>query len=239
MACRLVLLAAACLLFNRAATAASPDIRQFTSTNLKTLQMDGHVITANQDVLKTIGGDFGAAYRFSRVSLTYEQPGKLHFESTVMGARIAYTINGNTRYTSVPTFHIHKSQDISGAPGKKDTLLDEGLLPPEQLSDYNAAFVKQDGADYVYALTPKLATETTRQVIWINPKMNIVDKRMAYNRDGKLTKYLIYKNAIEVSPGIYIPTRLEVYNASMVLAAVTEYNNIRVNQAVNEGVFDF
>jgi hypothetical protein len=234
-----VLVAALAILTAAAACAATPDIRKFTSTNVRTLQMDGQVITANRPELEKISGDFANAYRFRRVSMTYEQPGKLHFEAVVAGAHIAYTINGNTRYTSIPTFHIHKVQDITGAPGKKDTLLDEGLVPPEQLTDYNATFLRKDGGFLVYSLEPKQPGETMREVIWIDPKTHITVKRQYFNRNGSLGKWFLYKNPIQVRPGIYVPTRVEVYNAENKLAGVTAYQNIRVNQPVDESIFNF
>jgi outer membrane lipoprotein-sorting protein len=227
------------LLAAAAAAAAGPDIHQYASTNIKTLQMDGQVVTENRAELQKISGDFANAYRFHRVSMTYEQPGKLHFESVVAGVHIAYTINGNTRYTSVPTFHVHKVENISGAPGKKSTLLDEGLLPPEQLGDYNATFLRKEGGDPVYELTPKQPGETTKEIVWIDPATHITVKRQNFDRHGALAKWFLYKDPIQVSPGIYVPTRIEVYNAENKLAGITAYENIRINRPVNESVFNF
>ena len=52
-----------------------------------------------------------------------------------------------------------------------------------------------------------------------------------------MEKWLLYKNPQEVMPGVYIPTRVEVYNAENKLAGVTAYSNIRVNQPINPSVF--
>jgi outer membrane lipoprotein-sorting protein len=210
------------------------DIHTLTS-NKMTLQLDSRVVSGNQAELRKIGGDFAFAYRISHVTMAYEQPEKLHLETVILGRHIYYTINGNRKVTVAP--FVHKVEDITGAPGKKQTLLDQGLLPPEQLEDYTATFLRRDGDNYVFDLRPKAAGETEHSVVWIEPKTKVTVKRETYDRHGQLEKYLLYKNPQEVMPGVYIPTRVEVYNAENKLAGVTAYSNIRVNQPINPSLF--
>lgn len=233
------LLAAALLATVARAQAAPPDIRQFTSANIKTLTMDTRIVEENRAELQKIGGDFANAYRIHNVALSYAQPGKLHLETTVLKARIAYTINGNKRFTSIPSMRIHNVQDIGNAPGKKQTLLDSGVVPPEQLDEYNATFLRKEGGQMVYQLQPKLASERRKDVVWIDPKTRITVKRMNYNQDGKLIKWFLYKNPVVVRPGIYMPSRVEVYNPQNKLAGATLYSNIKANLPLDMSLFDF
>lgn len=236
---RRLLLAAALLATGARAQSAPPDIRQFTSNNIKTLTMDTRIVEENRAELQKIGGDFASAYRIHNVAISYAQPGKLHLETTVLKARVAYTINGNKRFTSIPSMRIHHVQDIGDAPGKKQTLLDSGVVPPEQLNDYNAMFLRKEGALYVYQLQPKLASERRKDIIWIDPRTRITVKRMNYNQDGKLMKWFLYKNPIVVRPGIYMPTRVEVYNPQNKLGGATLYSNIKANLPLDMSIFDF
>jgi len=221
------------------AAAPMPDIAQFTSDNVRTLTMDTYVVTENRPELNKISGDFAEAYRFHRVAVSYAQPDRLQFESVVAGTHITYTINGNRKYTSIPSFHVHKVEDTTGAPGKKQSLLDVGLIPPELLTYYNGTYLRTEGNLVVFQIMPKQRSETYKDIVWIDPVTHITTKRIHYNRDGKLIAWYTYTNPAEPRPHVYVPTRVTVFNPLNQLAAVTQYSNIKVNLPVSGSIFDF
>jgi outer membrane lipoprotein-sorting protein len=221
------------------AAAPAPDLANYTSTRIRTLTMDTEVVTENRPELEKIGGDFAQAYRFHHVMVSYEQPDKLQFESVVLGTHITYTINGNRKFTSIPSYHVHKVEDTTGAPGKKQSLLDVGLVPPELLTLYNGTYLRTEGNLLVYQIMPKQHGETYKDIVWIDPVTHITTKRIHYNRDGKLIAWYQYLNPTEPRPRMYIPTRVEVYNPDNQLAAVTAYSNIKINLPVDTTIFDF
>ena len=215
---------------------AAPSIQSLTSTNIKTMQASSEIVTENQDVLKTISGDIALAYRLHQGSMTYAQPGKLRIEATIPHLATGYyIINGNRKLTVAP--FVHNVQDTTGAPGKRQSLLDFGLVPPELLTDYNATFLRREAGLLCFQLQPKQRGETEKDLVWIDPKTHITTQRYNYNRDGKLTKILRYVNPVQVAPGIWVPTRVELYNTRSQLAGATVYQNVRVNQPVSETLF--
>ncbi len=229
-------IAAALTLALAAAGQAAPSIQSLTSANVKTLQASSEIVTENQDQLKTIDGDIALAYRLHRGSMVYEQPGKLRIEASIPHLATGYyIINGNQKLTVAP--FVHKVQDTTGAPGKRQTLLDFGLVPPELLTDYNATFLRREAGLLCFQISPKQAGETQKDLVWIDPKTHITTQRYNYGRDGKLTKILRYLNPVQAAPGIYVPTRVELYNTQNKLAGATVYQNIRVNQPVSESLF--
>jgi outer membrane lipoprotein-sorting protein len=230
------ILAAGLTLTTLSATQAAPDIRSLTSENVKTLSASSEIVTENQDELKKIDGDISLAYRLHRGSMVYEQPGKLRIEASIPHLATGYyVINGNKKLTVAPFFH--KVQDTTGAPGKRQTLLDFGLVPPELLTDYNITFLRHENGLLCFQVQPKQSGETQKDLIWIDPKTHITAQRYNYGRDGKLTKWFLYKNPVQVAPGIYVPTRVELYNTENKLAGATVYQNIRVNQPVSDSLF--
>ncbi len=215
---------------------AAPPIQSLTSTNLKTLQAGSVIVAENQDVLQTISGDIALAYRLHRGSVVYEQPGKLRIDASIPHLATGYYIvNGNRKLTVAP--FVHKVQDTTGAPGKRQSLLDFGLVPPELLTDYNATFLRREAGLLCYQLQPKQRGETEKDLVWIDPKTHITTQRYNYDRDGRLVKILRYVNPLQVAPGLYVPTRVELYNPQSKLAGATVYQNIRVNQPVSESLF--
>jgi outer membrane lipoprotein-sorting protein len=157
----------------------------------------------------------------------------------VLGTAITYTINGNKKFTSIPGYHIHKVEDTTGAPGKKQSLLDVGLVPPELFRLYNATFLRRDGKLLVFQIMPKQRSETYKDVVWIDPVTHITTRRMHFNREGRLAAWYQYLNPTQPRPRMYVPTRVEVYNAENRLAAVTAYSNIKINLPVDASIFDF
>lgn len=220
-----------------AATAqAAPDIRALTSSRVHTLQASSEIVEENQDQLKKIGGDIALAYRLHRGSLTYEQPGKLRIEASIPHLATGYyVINGNMKRTVAP--FVDKTQDTTGAPGKRQTLLDFGLVPPELLVDYTVMFLRRESGLLCYRVQPKQRSETYYDLIWIDPRTHITAQRYNYDRQGNFTKWFLYKNPVQIAPGIFVPTRVELYNTQNKLAGATVYQNIRVNQTVSEDLF--
>lgn len=230
------IVAVALILTSVLSAQAAPDIRALTSNSVKTLQTNSEIVTENQDELKKIGGDISLAYRLHRGSMVYEQPGKLRIEATIPHIATGYyVINGNMKRTVAP--FVDKKQDTTGAPGKRQTLLDFGLVPPELLTDYNATFLRRESGLLCFQIQPKQAGETQKDLVWIDPKTHITAQRYNYDRDGKLVKWFLYKNPVLVAPGVYVPTRVELYNTQNKLAGATVYQNVKVNQPLSESLF--
>ncbi len=220
----------------RAQAAPGPDIRRYTSNDVKTLQLGSEIVTENQGELKKISGDIALAYRLHRGSMQYEQPGKLRINASVpIFGSGHYTINGNQKATVAPFYH--RVQDVTGAPGKKQTLLDFGLVPPELLDEYDATYLGTQSGLVEYQLLPKIKTEPLKNIVWIDPKTKITVQRYNYDRQGNLSKWFLYKNPVRVAPGVYVPTRVELYNPQNKLAGATVYQNIKVNQPLSENLF--
>jgi len=216
---------------------AAPDIREYTSGSVRTLQLSSRIVTENQGELKKISGDIALAYRLHRGSMQYQQPGKLRINATVpIFGSGHYTINGNKKATVAPFYH--RVQDVTGAPGKKQSLLDFGLVPPELLSEYDATYLGTQSGLVEYQLLPKIKSEPLKNIVWIDPKTKITVQRYNYDRDGKLSKWFLYKDPVRVAPGIYIPTRVELYNPQNKLAGTTIYQNIKVNEPLGDSLFD-
>ena len=229
-------LAALCAFTLLGRAQAVPDIHQYTSAKIKTLQLSSEIVTENQGELKKISGDIAFAYRLHRGAMAYAQPDRLRIDATIPHIATGYyIINGNRKLTVAP--FVHKEQDVTGAPGKKQTLLDFGLVPPELLNEYDATYLRTENGLVVFQILPKIKSEPLKNIVWIDPKTKITVQRYNYDRDGHLAKWFLYKNPVQVAPGIYIPTRVELYNPQYHMAGATVYQNIKVNQPLSDSLF--
>ncbi|GIV15293.1 MAG: hypothetical protein KatS3mg022_0728 [Armatimonadota bacterium] len=223
------------------ATAQSQDIHDYVQTRLRDLRATVRQQTANQRELEKINKDFANSYRIKQMTARYKEPSKMRLESKVGVVNVVYIINGNQKHVSAGP--IKSTDDISNAPGKRQSLMDFGILTPGFMKLVNAKFLRydhEDGVRYpVFELTWANSDDTSKHIVWMDGKTRTVVKRQWYNQQGKLMAVFYYKNPVEVAPGIWVPTRVEVYNAEGKLGGVTTYVDLHVNEGLPDSLFQF
>lgn len=223
------------------ALAQSQDINEYVQTRLYDLRATVRQQTAKQRELEKINKDFANSYRIKQMTARYKEPSKMRLESKVGVVNVVYIINGNYKHVSAGP--IKNTDDISNAPGKRQSLMDFGILTPSFMKLVNAKFLRyehEDGVRYpVFELTWANADDTSKHIVWLDGKTRTIVKRQWYNQAGKLMAVFYYKNPVEAAPGIWIPTRVEVYNAEGKLGGVTTYVNLHVNEGLSDNLFQF
>ena len=223
------------------ATAQSQDINDYVQTRLLDLRATVRQQTANQRELEKINKDFANSYRIKQMTARYKEPSKMRLESKLGVVNVLYIINGNYKHVSAGP--IKHTDDISNAPGKRQSLMDFGILTPSFMKLINAKFLRYDqegGVRYpVFELTWANSDDTSKHIVWMDSKTRTVVKRQWYNQQGKLMATFYYKNPVEVAPGIWVPTRVEVYNAEGKLGGVTTYVDLHVNEGLPDRLFQF
>lgn len=223
------------------AMAQSQDINDYVQTRLHDLRATVRQQTANQRELEKINKDFANSYRIKQMTARYKEPSKMRLESKVGVVNVVYIINGNYKHVSAGP--IKATDDISNAPGKRQSLMDFGILTPSFMKLVNAKFLRYDhegGVRYpVFELTWANSDDTSKHIVWMDGKTRTVVKRQWYNQQGKLMATFYYKNPVEAAPGIWVPTRVEVYNAEGKLGGVTTYVGLHVNEGLPDNLFQF
>lgn len=223
------------------AMAQSQDINDYVQTRLRDLRATIRQQTANQRELERINKDFANSYRVKQMTARYKEPLRMRLESKIGVVNVVYIINGNHKHVSAGP--IRNTDDISNAPGKRQSLMDFGILTPGFMKLVNARFLRfdtEDGKRYaVFELTWANSDDTSKHIVWMDEKTRTVYKREWYNQQGKFMATFYYKNPVEVAPGIWVPTRMEVYNAAGKLGGVTTYVDLRVNEGTPDNLFHF
>jgi outer membrane lipoprotein-sorting protein len=188
------------------------------------------------DELKKIGGAFATSYRIPTYELTYKAPGRLRVEGKAgpLSALLIYV--GNTKTYKVGM--LKKTEDVQNNPGQKQSLMDVGIFAKDWLAtDYQAVFQRREGALLVYKLVQRNTNNKSHELVWLNPKTFITEKRLSYNSESVLQKEIRYVKARELKPGIFLPSRVEIYNQFGKLGAVQTVESARINAGVPESLF--
>ncbi|MBS1714877.1 MAG: outer membrane lipoprotein-sorting protein [Armatimonadetes bacterium] len=218
-------------------------ISGYVPTTFKDLSFTAKVQTAKQSELAKINQDFAKSYRFKSSNVWLKEPMMLRMEARVEDTDIYFIVNGGRKLVKIPRANINQRDDVSKAPGKRQTPLDFGLLTPSLFSNFiNAKFVRKEASgDYagygVFDLTyiEKL-DDSSRHRVWIDPERKFTAKREWYNQQGYLLATFTYTDAQKVN-GLWIPTKATVRNSSGAFGGTTAYLNIKVNQGIAESLF--
>lgn len=224
-----------------ATSAFQQDISQLWQGNLKDAAFTARVVRGDQRELAKINRDFGQSYRFTSTTVKMKEPFKLRLEARVEDTDILFIVNGVRKYFRIPRANISRREDVSKAPGKRQTALDFGLLTPSLFNElYQAKFVRVDRAtgQPVFDLTyvPSLK-DKTRNRVWVDPQRRYIAKREWYSQiDGRLQATFVHDRP-QQSSGVWFPTRLTVINADGKVAGITEYVNLKANVGLDDSLF--
>ena len=218
----------------------SQDIDSYVQKNFDDASFTARVQYANQKELAKLNDDCGKSYRVPYTDFKVKEPFMMRLETKVDDTQILYIINGPNLLIRVPRIKVNSRQDLSKAPGRRQTLLDFGLLTPSLFKSFFVAkFVRMDRAtnDAVFDITyPAVLDDTSRSRVWIDPAKKFVTKREWFSQRGKQLATFFYNEPVQVD-GIWMPTKVQVKNVDGVLAGETYYTGLKVNQGLSESLF--
>lgn len=219
----------------------NPGVDDIVQSAFKDCRFEARVVKGNQRELKKINSDFAASYRFSFMKAQIKEPFKVRLESTVDDTNIVYLLVGTKRTYSIPRIKVNTTEDLSNSPGKRQTVLDFGILTPSLFKElFTAKFQRTDRetGDYVFDLTYQTPRfdDTSRHRVWVDPKHKFIKKRAWFNQEGRQLATFIYEEPKQ-EDGVWFPTRCTVKNVDDKVAGVTEYRSMSINVGLQDSVF--
>jgi len=220
-----------------AALAATPTADSTATDRVKDLTGTLRVVKADFDELGKISKEFKVTYRFKRMNISYKFPNRTRLETKAAGTTGILIFNENTRYYKLPI--RAEKKDITGQPGQKQSLLQLGIFSKDFLeTDYEAVYQKTEKGLAVFKLNQRGTDNKSHEIVWVNPKTHIVEKRQSFNGDNKLRMETRYLAPQQIRPGIYVPTRVEIYNQFGKLGAVQAFEEVKVNLGLSDTLFE-
>lgn len=227
-----------------AVTRPSYSWQDIVQPNFQDAEFVVRAVKGNQRELKKINNDFATSYRFqsSYMKAEVKEPFMMRLESTVEDTHLLYVLNGGRKMYKIPRTGLNLKQDVSHAPGKRQTTMDFGLLTPSLFTGmFDATFkrVDRETGDLVFDLTYKSKfDDTSRHRVWVDPTRKYVTKRVWFAQDGHEMATFIYDKPIHQS-GVWLPTRATVKNVEDKVAGITEYTDVKINVGIPSSRFAF
>jgi outer membrane lipoprotein-sorting protein len=217
--------------------AGAPQLDQLAALNLSDLEARVKVLRADQAELGKINRDFGLAYMLKDITMRFKEPNKLRMEGSIG----SIVMNGSARHFRVPALHLSKRDDLGESPGRRYTLLDVGLLTRSSAAAVDGHYLRDEKVGEIETRVFEAAYRgdtANKYVLWVDPKTHVVAKREWLDGEGKLKATFLYQAPTEVSPGVWVPTRVEIRNRDDAVAAVTSYSEVKVNQGLSDSLFE-
>lgn len=216
------------------------DIQKYVCEKLDDFSADVTVVKADHRELGKISKDLGLAYSLPNITMQYKDPNMVRMDGTKDGSKVTYILNGTKQIFKLNG--LKTTRELGNSPGKRKSLMDMGLISDFYLSYTNARFLREASVDgtpcALFEMTYKDRSEdTSHHNIYVDPVTKVVRKREAYSQDGKLQAIYYYKNVIQLKPGVWVPTQIEVQNTDRVVAGIMAYKNIKVNTGISDSAF--
>jgi outer membrane lipoprotein-sorting protein len=173
------------------------------------------------------------------MTVYYKEPLKLRLESEVQSQRIIYILNAGQKLVIAPRQRVR--EDVRNSPGKQQTPMDFGFFTPSVARQFDVKFLREErenGMLYlVYELQWNYGDDDARHIVWMDPDKRYSARRVWYSRTGRYRARFEYQDPVQAAPGIWIPSKVEVYNADQRFGGRTVNTNIRVNQGLDDQLF--
>lgn len=207
------------------------------SENMRDVSFDIKFVEGNRAELRKINQDFANAYEQDSARVQYKEPLLFRIESTMNGQKAAYVINGEFAQWRVPRLGINNKIKIGDAPGKRQTLLDFGVISKTMAAEFiKGEYVKEDSAQAVFDVTYINSLDTSRHRVWVDLTKKVIMKREWYGQNGLLMATFEYLSPVEQN-NVWFPTGVKVYNNEHKLAGVSKYEKIMVNAGISDDIF--
>ena len=214
-----------------------PKLDDFQTTMKATFHDDNAARKINKDIgmLYQLKGD---------VQIRYKEENKFRADGQIGASKVSLVID-QTKQTFKSSFGLKQSSYLGNSPGKRKSLLDMGLISEYYLTYAQGEFLGEKSFEGVPCAVFKItykdrSLDTSHRLVWIDPKTKVTLRREEYAQDGsggKLRSIWLYRDPKLVAPGIYFPSRIELYNNENQKAGETAYTNTQVNVGLGDDVF--
>lgn len=218
-------------------SSADADLAACTVNGVRDLEARVSVEKADLPQLEKINKDFGVLYRLREVTIRYKDPDKFRMDNRLG----VFIVNGSTRYIRVPQLGLRRRDEMGAELGRRHSLLDIGILTPARLEQMRWRYVRTEMLQGRSLPTFEIRFgdgDTSRYVLWMDTRRKYLVRREWLDSEGKVRATFDYLQPVEVLPGVWIPTRIEVRNAEGILAGATAYRDLKVNLDPPDSLFE-
>lgn len=224
------------------AFSAEKPLDDYAQPGLRDLAAKIKILSHDDRALSKISKDFPKGFTLGSQEIWCKEPGKVRFQGKKGLFTIRQVTNGNRKLFEAPA--VHKVDDITKEPGKGDSIADLGLITPGWIDTVQHEWLRTETRDgkpvQVYQYWNK-EDPRARHTIIVDPATKTVLENISHFRSKKkpgFRKKLVYSAHQQIN-GIWVPTRVTVYNGEDKRGGEMQYESIRINGGIDDKLFKF
>jgi hypothetical protein len=224
--------------------AAQKGLDAYCQTSFRDAAATIDILSHNDKELGKIGKGYVQAYGLKSQEIWCKEPNQVRFQGKKGFFTIRYVTSGTRKLTEVPTLRIHKVENISKEPGKGDSIADLGVITPSWADAVEARWVRADTMSgkpvQVFEYWRK-EDPRSKHTVSIDPTTRTIVENISHHRSKKkpgFKKRLVYSETKQIS-GVWMPTKVSIYNGENKLAAEMRYESIKINSGLDDKLFKF
>jgi hypothetical protein len=238
-----LLLCGTALVSARPAAAQQP-LNSFVQPALQDVTAKIKIVSKNGAALKKVDKSAQQAYQLSSREVWCKEPGLVRFQGKKGLTTVRYVTRGDKRLLHINFPPVRKVEDVSKEPNKADTISDLGVITRSWVDLVEDKWLRTEKVDgkslQVYQYFYK-GDKRAKHTIWVDPTTKTIVDHIAHHRAKKrpgFKKRLVYREVKQIN-GVWLPTRVELFNSDNELAAVMQYESIKVNSNLSDKLFSF
>jgi outer membrane lipoprotein-sorting protein len=217
-------------------------LSEFIQPGVQDVHARMKILSHNDKELGKVGKGYVELYGMSDQEIWCKEPDQVRVQGKKGFLTFRYVTNGNRKLTEVSTLHLHKVEDISKEPSKGYHMEEIGLITPAWLQTVESHWERSEAREgksyqvftYWYKADPKL-----HYTIWVDPTSKTVTEMIAHHRAKKrpgFKKRVVYSELKQIN-GVWLPTKVSIYNTDNQLGGEMRYDSIQVNSGIPDSLF--
>jgi outer membrane lipoprotein-sorting protein len=235
------------LLPTLAAVAAVPDRAQqdlnairAAHTAIQSLSMTVQSREVQEDELRRMKNHAEMALEMPRIRVFFNAPDRIRLEGKRGILPVTLIVNGNSKLIRYGP--IHKREDVTGNPDRKQGGLDFGLLTNQVWTDFRVISEGrrpwEDQTAIVLRLTARSSPEGSYHLVWVDEDSHRVLQIEDRTGQDELKRRQVFRQPTRTPGGAWIARRIELFNARQKFVGALELSDFVVNEGLQAKLFE-
>jgi len=193
-----------------------------------------------EDELRKMKNHAEMALEMPRIRVFFNAPDRLRLEGKRGIVPVTLIINGNAKVIHYGP--IHKREDVTGQPGRKQGGLDFGLLSNQVWTDFRVTSEGrrpwEDHTAIVLRLVARSSPQGSYHLVWVDEDSLRVLQTEDRTGDGDLKRRRVFRKAERTPGGAWLARRIEIFNSREKFVGALELSDVVVNEGLQAKLFE-
>lgn len=209
-------------------------------TTIQSLQMTVQSREVKEDELRRMKNHAEMALELPRIRVFFTAPDRIRLEGKRGILPVTLIVNGNSKLIRYGP--LHKREDVTGNPDRKQGGLDFGLLTNQVWTDFRVVAEGrrpwESQTALVLRLTARSSPAGSYHLVWVDEDSRRVLQIEDRTGQDELKRRQVFRKPMRTPGGAWIAQRIELFNARERFVGALELSDVVVNEGLQAKLFE-